>query len=69
MLAFLSGKKTYIMAAIVFLAAGLKAIQPTVPALQGAWLDSLLKFVQDGGGLALVAAFLRAGVAKTEAKA
>ena len=68
MLSFLSGKKTYLMAALVFVVAGLKAIQPTVPALQGEWLDAVLKFIQVGGGLALIAAFLRSGVAKAEIK-
>ena len=69
-----SGKKTYIICAIMFVIAGLHAIKQFVPLVQNIpddWFAQAMNIVrgflaEDGGGLAMALAFLRAGVKKVE---
>jgi len=70
MLDFLRGKKTYLVAAVVAVVSGAKAVVSLhpewFPTLQASWLDAAMSWALGGGGLAVLAATLRAGMAKTE---
>ena len=67
-MSWLSGKKTYIVGALMFIIGGLHAIKDMIPVLSSisdeTW-KSVMSFVSVGG-LGAALAFLRSGVNKAE---
>lgn len=64
MLAFLQGKKTYIVAVLMFIVAGLHAIRAQIPFLASVSDDTwkeIMAWVQTGG-VGLMGLFLRLGM-------
>lgn len=69
-MAWLDGKKTYLVAILLALVAAIKAVQPIFP--QVAWLahfntgfvEAIVNFLQTGGGLAAGLACLRLAISK-----
>lgn len=66
---FLEGKKTYIVAVLMFVLAGLHAIKNMIPGLRDVpdeYWQKAMGWVQDGGLISIALLALRSGVKKAE---